>query len=74
MTRITLTNVEYYLELLNNKTTRYYKLRHEHTGYSINYRVGTSGEETIRSGLTLREAYDIIYAMNTLMCLEGKEQ
>lgn len=74
MARITLTNVEYYLDLLNSRTTRYYKLRHEHSGYSINYRVGTSGEETIRSGLTLREAYDIIYAMNTLMYLERKEQ
>lgn len=73
MTRITLSNIEYYLDLLNSRTKRHYKIRRENNGISINYLVGTSGEETIRSGLTMREAYDIIYAMNMLAYLEGKE-
>lgn len=68
MERITSTNVNYYLTRLNDALRKrnsdlQYKVVGENGTYTIEYYKGDVMVDTLRSGLKVREAYNIIRGM-----------
>jgi len=70
MSRISILNVEYYLDRLNSRTKNYYALRKSGspTGYTLTKRNKYGGEKDIsRNGLSTTEVYEVVYAINNIL-------
>ena len=75
MTRITIENVEFYLDCLNSKTKKTYGLIKQGapTRYTLVVENEHGGAKDVsRSGLSTTEIYEVVYAMNNLLIEEGE--
>ena len=72
MARITRKEIDYYLEVLNRYTKRNYIVTYSNGYLSLNIQY-KSGINTIISGLTIRECYNMLLAMVNLFQFENSE-
>ncbi len=74
MARITIQNVEFYLECLNNKTKNHYELikQGEPTKYTLVIKNEHGGikEQISRNNLSTAEIYEVIYSLNNMAIME----
>lgn len=73
MSRITIKNVEFYLDCLNSKTKKQYTLLRQGapTRYTLVIKNEHGGAKNVsRSGLSTTEIYEVVYAMNNLLIEE----
>lgn len=75
MSRITIKNVEFYLDCLNSKTKKQYTLLKQGvpTSYTLVIENEHGGAETVsRSGLSTTEIYEVVYTLNNFVITEEK--
>ena len=74
MARITIKNVEFYLECLNAKSKNHYELikQGEPTRYTLVVKNEHGGikEQISRSNLSTTEIYEVVYSLNNFAIVE----